>query len=460
MNRGINFFWFRRDLRLDDNKGLLKAVDGSVDAPLQAIFIFDPEILGRLKNRDDRRVQFIYRCLLDIHQHLAAKGSGLLVFYGPPAEIWDRLTQPESDESKRVVAALGLRTGFEMNRVFANHDYEPSARERDERVQTLLQKRGVRFESFKDQVIFENQEVVKDDGLPYTVFTPYSKKWRSRLVASDYESTVSPQSKFPWAQWSGDSRFPTMEAMGFKIADQGSSSEWIPPKRVETRLLLDYAQNRNTPGVVGTTKLGLHLRFGTVSIRRLVETAIRLKVETWLSELIWREFFMQILANFPHVATGPFRPEYGRIVWRNNEAEFARWCQGLTGVPIVDAGMRELVATGFMHNRVRMIAASYLVKHLLIDWRWGEEFFAQWLLDFDLAANNGNWQWVAGCGCDAAPYFRVFNPELQTEKFDPDKVYIKKWAPEYLSPNYPAPMVEHRFARIRALAAYAAVKDL
>jgi deoxyribodipyrimidine photo-lyase len=429
----VAVFWFRRDLRLEDNTGLSEALRSPW--PVLPLFLFDTEILEKLDEPADARVEFIHRTVLELDRKLRAAGSALLVRHGRPSEVFAQLLEEN-----------------QLRAVYTNHDYEPQAIARDRAVEALLAKRGVELKTFKDQVVFERKDVVKDDGNPYTVFTPYSKKWRAKLTAADVaerdcrelsEKVLKYQAPAP----------PTLEALGFK-----ETGREFPAPVVDRKLLARYGEVRDFPAEPGTTRLGIHLRFGTVSARELVKAAQASKAETWLGELIWREFFMQILANFPHVATGPFRPEYARIKWRNNQKEFERWCKGETGVPIVDAGMRELNATGFMHNRVRMITASFLVKQLLIDWRWGEAYFAKKLLDYDLAANNGNWQWVAGCGCDAAPYFRVFNPEIQAKKFDRDGKYVKLWVPEVATLRYPEPMVDLKTARVRALQAYAVVK--
>lgn len=449
----VVMFWFRRDLRLEDNRGLSKALKSAEElgASLVPAFIFDKRILGELEDEDDARVGFIHKTIQSVKETLRAQGSDVFVWHDRPQDVWKSI----------ALNGLKLPNGerAEVIKVFANHDYEPRAIKRDSEVAKELAAAGIAFETFKDQVIFERNEVVKDDGKPYTVFTPYSKRWR--LVFDDRRSRgideLLPEQcgvHFRHLLKFSDAQFPTLADLGFK---ENRAIE-LPGVRVATSVLVDYAKNRNTPSVAGTTRLGLHLRFGTVSIRKLVRLAMELKADVWLSELIWREFFMQILVHFPHVDGLPFRPEYERIVWRNDEFEFRAWCEGRTGYPIVDAGMRELNQTGFMHNRVRMIAASFLTKHLLVDWRWGEAYFARKLLDFELSANNGNWQWVAGSGCDAAPYFRVFNPTLQAEKFDPDQKYISRWVPEFSTKEYPPPIVDHVMARARVLKAYEVLK--
>ena len=455
----VTVHWFRRDLRLDDNRGfavaLRSASKGSDGSRVLPLFIFDRDILKRLEDSDDARVGFIHQTLSDIQSELRAAGSDILCLIGEPLAIWKRLLA--GDEK-----VLGpLTNQIEIMSVTVNGDYEPSARERDSAVETLLLKNGVKFSSFKDQVIFEKSEVTKDDGKPYTVFTPFSKKWLSTLEQAEADGLSPTRADRTRAHFSSLLEFthlmPTLADLGFKP----NRTIQIPSAKLETQSerLKTYAERRGFPAIEGTSRLGLHLRFGTVSIRKLVTRAREIGARVWLSELIWREFFMQILWHFPHVAEFAFRPEYEQIRWRNDETEFQLWCEGRTGYPLVDAGMRELNATGFMHNRVRMVTASFLVKHLLIDWRWGEAYFARRLLDFDLAANNGNWQWVAGSGCDAAPYFRVFNPELQLKRFDPKHEYVRHWVPEFGTPNQLAPIVDHAEARARVLRVYAVVKQ-
>jgi deoxyribodipyrimidine photo-lyase len=430
----INIFWFRRDLRLHDNHGLYQALKS--DLPVLPIFIFDQNILDKLPN-NDHRVEFIHSALNEINEKLKPYGGSLRVFHSDPIKAFKIMVEE-----------------YDLEGVYTNHDYEPYAKIRDDSVSELLKKNGVTFYTFKDQVLFEKDEVVKDDGKPYTVYTPYSKKWKSHLnnvtikdipsYSSEKKLEAMLKAKYP---------LPSLEKLGFVPSELRA-----PGKSVKKDILVHYREKRDFPALESTSKLGVHLRFGTVSPRDCIRKAIELKSETWLSELIWREFFMQILWHFPNVINGPFKEKYSKIQWRNNTKEFEAWCQGQTGYPIVDAGMRELNQTGFMHNRVRMITASFLIKHLLIDWRWGEKYFAEKLFDFDLSANNGNWQWVAGCGCDGAPYFRIFNPDSQTEKFDNKFEYIRKWVPEYQSKNYPERIVEHTFARNRCLKAFEVVK--
>lgn len=429
MKKSVAIFWFRRDLRLDDNAGLYHACRG--DVPVLPLFIFDRNILTPLDNKTDARVTFIRAALEVIEEGLQRVGSSLLVEYGFPVAIFQHLME------KYTVSA-----------VYTNNDYEPYAIGRDGEVAGLLAAKGIPFYSYKDQVIFEKSEVVKDDGQPYTIFTPYSRKWRALL--NDFYLSSYPVKKYHRNFLQHTPRqLPSLTSMGFRESDGP-----FPPRVVKGEILKNYKKQRDYPGVHGTSRMGIHLRFGTCSIRQLARKAAEVS-ETYLNELVWRDFYQMILWHFPAVGKGhAFKPVFEHVKWRNNEAEFALWCQGQTGYPLVDAGMRELNATGFMHNRVRMVVASFLAKHLLIDWRWGEAYFAEKLLDFDLAANNGGWQWAAGCGCDAAPYFRVFNPVLQAKKFDPDLTYIRRWVPEFEEPGYPRPIVEHEMARERALAAY------
>ncbi|PAC27961.1 deoxyribodipyrimidine photo-lyase [Flectobacillus sp. BAB-3569] len=422
-------FWFRRDLRLHDNAGFYRALRNHSN--VLPIFIFDRNILDKLDDKKDRRVEFIHQVITDLNTQLKAFGSGLLVKYGTPETVF-----PE------------LLSTYDIEAVYTNHDFESYAIERDNMVHEYLQSEGVEFRTFKDHVIFEKNEVLSGSKTPYTVFTPYSRKWKETL--NDFYVKSYPTEKY----FSHLSKInlpepPSLESMGF--APVGMS---FPVKEVKDLLVKNYAEKRDFPAILGTSRLSVHLRFGTVSIRELVKKAQNLS-ETWLNELIWRDFYFNIVYHFPHICQGEaFRREYDQIEWRNNEQEFEAWCKGQTGYPIVDAGMRELNATGFMHNRVRMIVASFLTKHLLIDWRWGEAYFAKKLLDFDFAANNGGWQWASGSGCDAAPYFRVFNPTLQTQKFDKQLEYTKRWVPELNSLSYPQPIVNHEMARKRVLEVY------
>lgn len=428
MEKDIHIFWFRRDLRLDDNAGLFAAL--SAGLPVLPVFIFDTHILSRLVRREDNRVAFIRQEVEAISRGLQKRGFSLFVYHGTPAE-----------------AFLTLTSSYRVKGVYCNRDYEPYATVRDTEVEGLLRSRGIMFHTFCDHLIFEPGEVMKEDGTPYTVYTPFSKRWKRLLTAGRLERFPSEGLMDRFLKTEAF-RIPTLEELGFS-----GSAEWAPSRKIPSGILRNYGAVRDFPGVAGTSRLGVHLRFGTVSIRKVAAMALT-ESEVFLGELIWRDFFASILAHFPYVAEGPFKKRYGFIAWRNKEEEFERWCQGETGYPLVDAGMRELRTTGFMHNRVRMVTASFLSKHLLVDWRWGEAWFASWLLDFDLASNNGNWQWAAGCGCDAAPYFRVFNPETQRVKFDPDGAYVRKWVPEAGSLSYAKPLVDHAFARQRALETY------
>jgi deoxyribodipyrimidine photo-lyase len=427
-NTPIVLFWFRRDLRLDDNAGLYEALKQNMN--VLPIFLFDSEILNKLDNKQDARVHFIHHQLTVLQQQLSALGSSIMVKLGKPKEIFESLAQQ-----------------YIIKAVYTNHDYEPYAIKRDHEIAELLRSKGISFHSFKDQVIFEKDEVTKDDLKPYTVFTPYMKKWKSKLTTNhlmphptqNYNNNFFQTAAIP---------LPTLADIGFL-----PSSIDFPGSEIIPAVIQHYSEQRDIPSIKGTSRLSVHLRFGTVSIRSLVAQAQRLN-EKWLNELIWREFYMMILYHFPHVVNRAFKPAYDRIPWSNNETHFKLWCEGKTGYPIVDAGMRELNRTGFMHNRVRMITASFLTKHLLIDWRWGEAYFAKKLLDFELSSNNGGWQWSASSGCDAAPYFRVFNPYEQTKKFDPQLKYIKQWIPEFDELNYIKPIVDHKFARERVLSTY------
>ncbi len=429
MNKSVNIFWFRRDLRLDDNAGLYHALQS--DQPVQPVFIFDKRILDQLEDKADRRVEFIHAALMELQQQLLSYGATLQVYYDNAEAAW-----------KKII------TDYSVGTVFTNHDYEPYAIERDLAIENFLHQHGIGFKTFKDQVLFEKNEVIKDDRTPYTVFTPYSRKWKS--ILSLYPVKEFATEKYV-TNFSKDSvgMIPSLADIGFREVGKP-----FPSKQLKKEIVKNYTVQRNFPGIEGTTKMGVHLRFGTISIRHLAKNAMLLN-ETYLNELIWRDFYHSILWHFPQVGKGKaFKPAYELIQWRNKEDEFKKWCDGQTGYPIVDAGLRELNETGFMHNRVRMIVASFLTKHLLIDWRWGEAYFAQKLLDFDLAANNGGWQWAAGSGCDAAPYFRVFNPYLQTQKFDEALKYIRQWVPELEEFSYPPPIVEHEVARKRCLEVY------
>jgi deoxyribodipyrimidine photo-lyase len=429
MKETLNIFWFRRDLRLHDNAGLFHALQSGL--PVLPIFIFDPFILDQLDNKADRRVEFIHQTLDRLQSELALAGSSLETFYGRPEEIFPELIRR-----------------YDIQAVFLNHDYEPYARERDELIRKQLQSAGIGFFGFKDQVIYEKNEIIKDDGRPYTIFTPYSKKWKAALRDKQLSLYPSEGLKEHFYKQSPKEIF-SLQSIGFL-----SGGNNFPPIDIDPNRIGNYNRTRDFPGQQGTSKLGVLLRFGTISIRALVNLA-RATNEIFLNELIWREFYQMILWHFPEIASGKsFKADYDWIKWQNDEKDFKAWCEGRTGYPLVDAGMRELNATGYMHNRARMVTASFLSKHLLIDWRWGETYFAARLVDFEFASNNGGWQWAAGCGCDAAPYFRIFNPILQARRFDPGEVYIRRWITEYETRDYPNPIVDHGWARKRAIEVY------
>lgn len=428
MKKKVNLVWFRRDLRLNDHHALYEALKNHDN--VIPVFIFDTQILDKLEKPNDLRVQFIHQEITELKKQLTALGSDFVVEYGDTIPVWKKWIQE-----------------FDIENVYCNRDYEPYAIKRDKQIHELLLQNNIDFHTFKDQCIFEYDEVLKDDGKPYTVYTPYSKKWKMAFGSSPIQNYPSETLQQHFATLS-----PTplilLESMGFKAQNFN-----YPAKTSKVNTLQNYEKNRDIPSIEGTSKLSLHFRFGTISIREKAYKAKSIS-EKWLNELIWRDFYMQILSHFPHVEQSAFKKEYNAIEWINNEKDFEAWCQGKTGYPIVDAGMRELNTTGLMHNRVRMIVASFLCKHLLIDWRWGETYFAKKLLDFEMSSNNGGWQWAAGSGVDAAPYFRIFNPELQTAKFDPLHLYIKKWVPEFGSNKYPQPIVEHTNARNRCLETY------
>ncbi|WP_318344785.1 cryptochrome/photolyase family protein [Flagellimonas baculiformis] len=432
MSERISIFWFRRDLRLDDNVGLYQALQSNL--PVLPIFIFDSEILGTLP-RKDPRVSFIHLQLQKLRNQLQDNHqSGIAIYHGEPLSIFKKLTEE-----------------YPVQQVFTNHDYEPYALGRDAKVKAFLAEKDIAFQTFKDQVIFEKNEVVKDDGNPYVVYTPYMKRWKETFKPSIHLVDYDTHSLLGKNLYRASS-FPnlSLKDIGFEPTEIK-----VPDYKVSSDLIQHYKETRDYPGIQqGTSRLGPHLRFGTVSIRKMVQKAIAEKDKTFQNELIWREFFMQILWHFPKTVNHAFKPKYDRIKWRNEEDDFERWKTGNTGYPLVDAGMRELNATGYMHNRVRMLVASFLCKHLLIDWRWGEAYFAEKLLDYELASNVGNWQWAAGSGVDAAPYFRIFNPTTQVEKFDKQLKYIHKWVPVFQELTYPSPMVDHKMARERCLKVY------
>jgi deoxyribodipyrimidine photo-lyase len=421
----INIVWLRRDLRLDDNSALINALEAGL--PVLTVFIYDTNIINELPT-DDPRISFIYETLASINNELMNRGSSVYILKGNPVQLWQELI-----------------ASFDINAVYINKDYEPYAIRRDNAVEDLLRKKQIPLLRFKDQVIFEEKEISKSDNNPYTIFTPYKNRWLEKIsVQLPFRNKITLNTGTNYYQCNFE--FPTLEKTGFRISS-------VKVKPFDLTTIKEYDKYRNLPFADKTSYLSPHLRFGTVSIRRIVEFAQNTN-NTFLSELIWREFFMQILFCFPRVVTENFKSKYDKIQWNNNEDDFRRWCLGETGYPLVDAGMRQLNKTGYMHNRVRMITAGFLCKHLLIDWRWGESWFAEKLLDYELSSNNGNWQWAAGTGCDAAPYFRIFNPETQQKKFDPMKEYVRKWVDDLDKPTYPRPMIEHDFARKRAIAAY------
>lgn len=429
MQQPINIFWFRRDLRLDDNVGFFEALKS--DNPVMPIFIFDTEILDKLPE-DDARLTFIFDTLQNMRDELQNKhDSSIAMFNGKPLDIFKQLVED-----------------YDISEVYTNHDYEPYARERDADIGKLLEKNNIAFKTFKDQVIFEKSEVVKKDGDPYLVYTPYMRTWKKNF--EDYDLKIYYTNDY-LENLVENTRLPnlSLSEIGFK-----RSKQKVADYKVTPTLIQDYEKTRNYPAKDATSRLGPHLRFGTVSVRKMLKKAIAEKNETFWDELIWREFFMQILWHFPKTPNEAFKAKYDRIDWRNNEDEFKIWCEGKTGYPLVDAAMRQLNETGFMHNRVRMLVGSFLCKHLLIDWRWGEAYFAEKLHDYEMSSNVGNWQWVAGSGVDATPYFRIFNPTTQIDKFDKDKKFIKKYVPEFETDDYPEKMVDHKEARERCLKAY------
>lgn len=418
------FFWFRRDLRLSDNTALFQAL--SENQQVIPIFIFDSNIIEELPE-NDARISFIYKQLQAINEELNKVGSSLLVLKGNPKEIWQK-----------------IMSEYEVKNIYFNKDYEPYAIKRDTEISTLAKANNITVFNYKDQVIFEENDILKDNETPYTIYTPYKNKWLKAFSSTLCE--VKKSENYLTNLANKHFEFPSLAALSFKL-----SSKKVKPYSLTN--LESYEAERNFPAIDSTSYLSPHLRFGTISIREVINNT-KHQSEIFLNELIWREFFMQILFHFPHVVNQSFKSKYDQINWRNNKEEFLLWRKGKTGYPIVDAGMRQLNETGYMHNRVRMVVASFLCKHLLIDWRWGEAYFAKKLLDYDLAANNGNWQWAAGTGCDAAPYFRVFNPYEQVKKFDPKLKYTSKWVKDLNELSYPKPIIEHKFARERAISTY------
>ena len=429
MEENFSVFWFRRDLRLDDNLGLNAALSSGLK--VIPIFIFDTEIINKLE-KNDLRIKMIHAALVKLNDAMLGNRCNVGMYLGNPKAVFESLLKK-----------------YKIKNVYTNRDYEPYALERDKSIKSFLEKKNVTYKSFKDQVIFEKDEVVKDDGNPYKVYTPYSRKWIETLNARGFETCKSETKLNSLA--SLELPYLTLKEIGF---DEKKFD--IPLFNIDFKTIEKYEETRNFPYLNSTSRIGAHLRFGFVSIRKLVEKAHKKSNKTYLKELIWREFFMQILWHFPYTQEKSFKPKYDRIKWLNNDEEFKKWCEGNTGYPLVDAGMRELNQTGFMHNRVRMLVGSFLCKHLLIDWRWGEKYFAKKLLDYEMSSNVGNWQWVAGCGVDASPYFRIFNPKEQIKKFDKDFKYIKKWVPEFQSSLYPKEIIDHKFARNRCLETFKA----
>lgn len=425
----VNVFWFRRDLRLHDNVGLKKALQGK--HPLLLLFIFDEDIIDQLPV-DDARITFIFDTVQKMRETLQNNyGSTIALYHGKPLDVFKKISEL-----------------YDLQNVITNRDYEPYALARDAKINTYLAQKNIGFYTFKDQVIFEKNEIIKTDGTPYLVFTPYMRTWKKQFFATKTSLASAPEN---FTNCLKQTQLPnlSLKDIGFL-----RSKIEVPKYQITNSIIQNYENTRNFPALNGTSYLGAHLRFGTVSVRQIVQKAISQKNETFLNEIIWRAFFMQLLYHFPETQHQAFKKKYDRIGWRNDKTEFEKWKTGQTGYPLVDAGMRQLNTTGWMHNRVRMLVGSFLCKHLLIDWRWGEAYFAEKLLDYEMASNIGNWQWVAGCGADAAPYFRIFNPTTQIEKFDKERVYIKKWVPEYNTPSYPQEIVNHQAARQRALLVY------
>lgn len=428
MNKPITLFWFRRDLRLHDNAGLSEALKSG--KPVLPIFIFDRAILDELSDRSDARVTFIHRTIEAMHRELEHSGSTLLVQSGTPEAVFRKLLQT-----------------YDVEGVYINEDYEPYALARDKKIEALLSEQSIPLMRFKDQVIFEKSEILSKSKTPYRVYTPYKNTWLKTFIPEMAQAKPVEAYLHQLLQHA-TTPIPTLQELGFS-----ATTIDLPLPKLSPGALEQYDETRNLPALDATSRLSMHLRFGTVSVRQAVQLGVAHN-QTWLQELIWREFFMQLLFHFPASSRESFSPKFRHIAWRNNEEEFEKWCTGQTGFPLVDAGMRELNATGFMHNRVRMVVASFLVKDLLIDWRWGEAYFAEKLLDYEMASNVGNWQWAAGTGADAQPYFRIFNPDSQVRKFDKAYTYIKRWVPEFGTEHYPGPMIDHAEARDRAIAAY------
>ena len=429
MSEKVRVFWFRRDMRFEDNVGLYHALSG--DYKVLPVFIFDKHILDELP-KNDARVTFIHDELQKMRSYLQDKhGSSIATYHDTPENAFKNIIED-----------------FDVEAVYTNRDYEPYAQKRDAEINALLAHIGIEFHSFKDQVIFEKNEVEKNDGGMYLVYTPYMKQWKKEFEQIDFKTYPSEDLL--------DNMYKNSRLPNLALSDMGfeKSSIKVPDHNFDKELIKNYEDTRNIPSIEGTSRLSPYLRFGVIGYRKVVKKALSVKNKTFLEELIWREFYKAILYHYPETQERAFKPKYDRIQWRNDEEEFEKWKQGQTGFPIVDAGMRQLNETGWMHNRLRMVVGSFLCKHLLIDWRWGEAYFAEKLLDYEMSSNVGGWQWVAGSGVDAAPYFRVFNPYSQTDRFDKDKKYIKKWVPELNTSNYPEPMVEHKMARERCLETY------
>ncbi len=459
--------WIRRDLRLSDHRALYEACRAS--QRVSVVFVFDETILKKLRDRDDRRVSFIHQCLEEIDKKLRDKGSALIQVKGDPCV-----------EIPELVGKLGV------DAVFCNRDYEPTAKERDELVGDRLKGMGVSFQSFKDQVVFERLEITTQAGHPFRVFTPYKNAWLKKVTDEDYREYRPNLKKLsPLKNIKNFIKRFDLQSIGFEEA-----SLWVEPGEQEggkrfrrfLKCMERYDDSRDFPAMEGTSGLSVHLRFGTVSIRKLVRVAMEQDskgAKVWLSELIWREFYQMILDRYPRVVDQTFIPKFNQIKWPGGDRYFKAWCMGETGYPLVDAAMRQFNTTGWMHNRLRMVVASFLVKDLLVDWRKGEAYFARHLLDFDLAANNGGWQWCASTGCDAQPWFRIFNPVTQSQRFDPEGKFIRANVPELASysnkdihfpskasketqlragcligKDYPEPLVDHSTQRLKALELY------
>ncbi len=423
-NQAVNIFWFRRDLRLQDNKGLYHALKESNN--VIPLFIFDTDITDSLPE-NDARVEFIYESLQQMQKSLRKRHRNMLVYKGKPLEVFQEIIE-----------------NYQLKAVWCNKDHEPYGIERDEKIRKFLDSKNIKFHSYLDHLLFDKDDVLKKDGTPYHVFSPYGRKCRE-VLTKDHLKSYPSEDHLTSLEKLDNVKFPDLKDIGFKPSEIG-----FPETDNKDGIIQTYDKTRDYPAQKGTTRLGIHLRFGTVSLRQLAKKALE-NNDTYFNELLWREFYAMILWHYPHVIKKSFKSQYDKIEWLNEENDFRRWKEGKTGYPLVDAGMRELAQTGYMHNRVRMITASFLTKHLLIDWRWGEAWFAEKLLDFELSSNNGGWQWSAGSGCDAAPYFRIFNPTEQQKKFDPDMEYIKMWIPELESANYPEPIIEHKLARERCL---------